>query len=149
MEIQVVQLLGVHHFAHKEFEFDCFPQKDNPSKRIFYDAKLSTTIFFGDKSNLIAEKERKLTIRTYPANSFIDPHKNCAIKYTDLKKIDADNLPIPLIDKKDWSVLINLHSVKNVDPLGKLETDFIVRRGEINQTVYKKYIQKQQQVRKE
>lgn len=73
---------------------------------------------------------------------FTDEHKNCTIKYIELKQIDENNLPIPLIDKKDWSLLTKLHSINNVISLGKLKSDFIVRRGEINQTVYRKYIQK-------
>ena len=44
----------------KDLELDCFPQKDNPTKRIFEDAKLSTTIFTGVKSEKTNEKIRKI-----------------------------------------------------------------------------------------
>jgi Alw26I/Eco31I/Esp3I family type II restriction m6 adenine DNA methyltransferase len=132
-----------HIISHTaNLEFDCFPQKDNPAKRVFYDAKLSTTILFGNKSDLIPEKERRLIVRTYPANSFADQYKICEINFIDLRKIDDKNLPIPLIDKRDWNVLLKLHSSGNIVPLVSLESDFIVRRGEINQTIYKSFIQK-------
>ena len=124
-------------------EFDCFPQKDSPSKRIFEDAKLSTTILFGDRSEFIAENQRKFTIRTYPGNSFTDSHKKCKIKYNDLKKIDSENLPIPLIDEDNWQLLTKIHSRKNIKPLGQLAEHFVVRRGEINQTIYKEFIQEE------
>lgn len=128
--------------AHtSSLQFDCFPQKDIPSKRIFEDAKLSTTILFGSKSEFIAPSQRKFVIRTYPANSFSDPHKACKIKYVDLKKIDSENLPIPLIDEENWQLLTKIHSNKHVKPLGNLSSDFAVRRGEINQTIYRKFIQ--------
>lgn len=124
-------------------EFDCFPQKDIPSKRIFEDAKLSTTILFGDRSEFIAESQRKFTIRTYPENSFSAPHKKCRIKYNDLKKIDSENLPIPLIDEQNWQLLTKIHSKKNIKPLGQLADHFAVRRGEINQTIYRDFIQEE------
>ncbi|MEJ7822496.1 MAG: N-6 DNA methylase [Chitinophagaceae bacterium] len=121
-------------------EFDCFPQKDNPSKRIFYDAKLSTTIFFGEKVTSIKEEEQKFIIRTYPANSFNDEHKNCVIELKDLKAIDANNLPIPLIDNINWEILRNIHTKEKIKGLGSLN-DFVIRRGEINQTIYREFIE--------
>ena len=86
--------------------FDCFPQKDNPAKRIFEDARLSTTIFFGEKANLIKEPKQKFIIRTYPENKLEDLHKTCAIQVKDLKAIDPESLPIPLIDNVDWEYAI-------------------------------------------
>lgn len=125
-----------------DLEFDCFPQKDNPSKRIFEDAKLSTTIFFGEKATAIKEQKQKFIIRTYPANSFEDEHKKCSIQLKDLKAIDPDNLPIPLIDNSNWEVLRKVHTTKGIKNLGAF-TDFAVRRGEINQTIYKEFIEEE------
>lgn len=125
----------------KNLEVDCFPQKDNVNKRVFHDAKLSTTIIIGNKSDEIKPKHRKATIRTYPANSFNDECKKCVVKYEDLKLIDPENLPIPLIDSVDWALLLKLHSTKGVTNMAQLQAHFIVRRGEINQTIYRAYIQ--------
>ncbi len=121
-------------------EFDCFPQKDNPFKRIFEEAKLSTTIFFAEKSRLIDERGNNFSIRTYPANSFEDTHKNCVIQFKDLKEIDPENIPIPLIDTSNWEVLKKIHTIKGIQNLGKIK-DFVIRRGEINQTIYKEFIE--------
>ncbi len=122
-----------------ELEFDCFPQKDIPSKRIFEDAKLSTTILFGQKEFSPKEQRQPFTIRTYPANSFQDPHKNCIIQLKDLRAIDS-NIPIPLIDNLNWEILIKIHSKEGIKNLGNLN-DFVIRRGEINQTIYREFIE--------
>ena len=123
----------------KKLEFDCFPQKDNVSKRVFEDAKLSTAVFCGEKTKQVDEKFQKFVIRTYPANSFADVHKECTIKLTDLKAIDPNNLPIPLIDNINWELLRKIHISSGIKNLGEI-SDFVVRRGEINQTVYRNFI---------
>jgi Alw26I/Eco31I/Esp3I family type II restriction m6 adenine DNA methyltransferase len=121
-------------------EFDCFPQKDNPTKRIFEDAKLSTTIFFGEKTDSGKGQKQKFVVRTYPANSFEDLYKQCWFNINDLKIIDPDNFPIPLIDNSNWEVLQKIHTNKKVKNIGVI-TDFVVRRGEINQTIFKEFIE--------
>ena len=123
-----------------ELAIDCFPQKDNPSKRVFESAKLSTTIFTGAKQIFNQEPKQKLIIRTYPANSFEDEHKKCTILLKDLRSIDPENLPIPLIDNKNWKILRKVHKEKGIKHLAALQ-DFVVRRGEINQTIYKEFIE--------
>jgi Alw26I/Eco31I/Esp3I family type II restriction m6 adenine DNA methyltransferase len=123
-----------------DLEFDCFPQKDIPSKRIFADAKLSTTIFFGEKGNSINDQKQKFIIRTYPANSFDGSHKLCAIQFRDLKAIDPNNIPIPLIDSSNWEILKRIHTSESIRNLGTLN-DFVIRRGEINQTIYREFIE--------
>jgi Alw26I/Eco31I/Esp3I family type II restriction m6 adenine DNA methyltransferase len=124
----------------KGLEFDCFPQKDNPSKRIFEDAKLSTTIFFGEKIDLKRNYKQTFTIRTYPGNSFQDPYKHCLINIEDLKLIDPNNIPIPLIDNRNWEALKKVHTTKGIKNLGQV-SDYVIRRGEINQTVYRNFIE--------
>lgn len=124
-----------------ELEFDCFPQKDNPAKRIFFDAKLSTVIFTGKKTHGIPEKKRSFIIRTYPYNSFEDKCKKCSIRFVDLKKVDGNSMPVPLIDTVNWKLLLRIHSNPRVKALGAFADDYSVSRGEINQTIYRNFIQ--------
>ncbi len=121
-------------------EFDCFPQKDIPSKRVFEDAKLSTTIFFAERINSKAKSNIRITIRTYPGNSFFDRHKSCTIQLRELETIDPENLPIPLIDKINWNLLVKIHNTSGISRLGSVN-EILVRRGEINQTIYKSFIE--------
>lgn len=121
-------------------EFDCFPQKDIPSKRIFEDAKLSTTIFFGEKVSIGKKASQHFSIRTYPGNSFQDKYKECVIAVKDLKQIDPA-APIPLIDSPNWKILRDIYKLPSVKRIGQMSNDIIVRRGEINQTIYREFIE--------
>ncbi|MEO6305940.1 MAG: TaqI-like C-terminal specificity domain-containing protein, partial [Bacteroidia bacterium] len=125
-----------------KLEFDCFPQKDIPSKRVFLDAKLSTTIFFGTKETGLKLSKQNFIIRTYPANTFRDDHKECIIELKDLKAIDPNNFPIPLIDNLNWKLLRKIHTKDGVKNLGAVQ-DFVIRRGEINQTIFKEFIEEE------
>ena len=124
----------------KELKADCFPQKDNPNKRVFRGAKLSTVILTGMKSPGITEDSAKIHIRVYPWNSFNDPFRENTVDLTDTTLIDPKNTPIPLVDEKDWVICRKLHLSKNTTRLGEMKHFFLVRRGEINQTIYRKYI---------
>ena len=117
---------------------DCFPQKDVASKRVFESAKLSTVIVTADKE-LQDEEHSKMQIRVYPWNSFDDERKEATIYLNETKLLDPKNTPIPLVDEEDWKLCINIHSRENVSRLEGF-SDFNVTRGEINQTVYRRFI---------
>jgi Eco57I restriction-modification methylase/Type I restriction enzyme R protein N terminus (HSDR_N) len=59
---------------------DCFPQKDNPHKRVFFDAKLSTVVISGKRVEHTEERKAKIKVKVYPANSFDDPAKESTIR---------------------------------------------------------------------
>jgi len=118
---------------------DCFPQKDDPKRRVFLSAKLSTTIIVGEKGGSTSEPQIK--VRTYPANSFDDEHREATITKSQTMLLDPKNLPIPLVDEETWSLCLRIHSNDRVKRLGTLD-DFEVRRGEINQTIYREFIGK-------
>jgi adenine-specific DNA-methyltransferase len=120
--------------------FDCFPQKDNANKRIFKDAKLSTCILICTKSAKKLNDNIIIDIKTYPYNSFDDPFKSCKIESQKLLRIDPSNLPIPLIDQSEWELLYKIHSMKNCTSF-RMYSSIIIRRGEINQTIYKEFIE--------
>ncbi len=122
-----------------ELLFDCFPQKDNPNRRVFLSAKLSTIIITSRKSDATAEVNAKFTVRVYPWNNFDDPFRECKIHFKDIVLLDPDTLPIPLVNKKQWKLCLKLHSTAGIMRLGDVK-DFIVRRGEINQTIYRNFI---------
>lgn len=118
---------------------DCFPQKDNPQKRVFKEAKLSTVVITGVKKDEIVPNKRNMSVTSYQWNSFLDDHKSAKINYIKLQLIDPENLPIPLVSEEEWNLLIKLHESIGINNLGNVES-FIIRRGEINQTIFKEYI---------
>jgi hypothetical protein len=118
---------------------DCFPQKDNPNRRVFKNAKLSTLVLTCCRRKEVKPSAAKLEIRVFPWNSFDDACKTAAIKLSETKLIDKKNTPIPLVDAIDWNLCRKIHKQSNVMRLGDVP-DFNVTRGEINQTVFREYI---------
>ncbi|MDP8215177.1 MAG: N-6 DNA methylase [Candidatus Euphemobacter frigidus] len=121
------------------FIADCFPQKDNASKRIFKDAKLSTVVITYMKEPKTDEKVARLLVRTYPWNRFNDPCRESMINYLDAAILNPSTFPIPMVDSVQWRLCLKLHKNKNIRRLGDVN-DFKVNRGEINQTIYRRYI---------
>jgi Alw26I/Eco31I/Esp3I family type II restriction m6 adenine DNA methyltransferase len=120
-------------------EADCFPQKDNPNRRVFKDAKLSTAIYVGTKRSGIPEDEASITVRVYPGNSFEDENTETEIVYEDAVVLDPENIPIPLVSSEAWAVCSRVHNHNSVKRLGDV-VDYKITRGEINQSVYREYI---------
>ncbi len=118
---------------------DCFPQKDNPKRRVFPTAKLSTVVLTGSKATPKTIDSGQIHVRVYPWNSFGDPFRECLIRLSDTELIDPTNTPIPLVDANTWDLCRKIHLSCGVTRLGEFK-DFAVTRGEINQTVYRKYI---------
>jgi Alw26I/Eco31I/Esp3I family type II restriction m6 adenine DNA methyltransferase len=122
-----------------DLEADCFPQKDNPRKRVFKDAKLSTVILTCAHSSSGANSDPTITVRVYPGRLFGDPHKASSFRLSDAVLLDPENCPIPFVDQQALEVCLKLHRTQNVVPLGSVP-DFNVTRGEINQTIFRKFI---------
>ena len=80
-----------------------------------------------------------MTVRVYPWNSFDDPHREATIKLSEVALVDGENLPIPLTDQESWSVCVKLYAGTKVVPLKAID-DCVISRGEINQTIYRRFI---------
>ena len=121
----------------KEIDFHCFPQKDNASQRVFEDAKQSTLIFIGviDKS-LESNGSKILNVSTYPFKSFLDNKKAFKTKVNSIRKFDPHKLSIPLVSEMEWSILQKIHNA----PALRSTPEIQIRRGEINQTIFRKFI---------
>ncbi len=123
----------------KEILSDCFPQKDNPNKRIFKNAKLSTCIITCNKSLLNKNLEPKIKLRIYPFNDFADNVRESVLLLSEIKLLDPDNIPIPLVSSIQWEIVRSIYQNSKISRLGEMK-DFVINRGEINQTNYRKYI---------
>jgi hypothetical protein len=120
-----------------EISSDCFPQKDNPARRVFIDAKLSTCILLAARKPPTVND--RVTVRVYPWNSFEDTFKKSAFRRNQLALIDPLYSSIPLVTQNEFDTCIKLHSAKDnvrfIDVAG-----VNITRGEINQTIYREYI---------
>lgn len=118
---------------------DCFPQKDNASRRVFKRAKLSTVVLTAKTEEGIGaaqQDELGLLVKVYPWNHFTDRPRTAFVKFRDLCLLDAKNLPVPLVDEHQWSLCKKLHRLAQVRRFGEI-ADFDITRGEINQTIYR------------
>jgi adenine-specific DNA-methyltransferase len=118
---------------------DCFPQKDNASKRVFRDAKLSTMIFCGQKQSVREPTAPDLRLRVYPWNSFKDAYRAADLRLEEIAALDPTNLPIPLVSEEEWTLCQKLHKAHGVCRLVEAE-GISVTRGEINQTIFREFI---------
>ncbi|SHJ98068.1 type II restriction m6 adenine DNA methyltransferase, Alw26I/Eco31I/Esp3I family [Tangfeifania diversioriginum] len=116
-------------------KFICFPQKDNAKKRVFEDAKQSTLILLGKKV-LNSKSNSHIFVSTYPFNSFNDDNKHYNTDINNLKLFDSYRLSIPLVSEQEWNILKKIHQYQVIRDIDRI----IVRRGEINQTIFRKYI---------
>ncbi|HXX20165.1 MAG TPA: DNA methyltransferase [Candidatus Acidoferrum sp.] len=123
----------------RDFEADCFPQKDNPNKRVFKKAKLSTVVLTCTNSGAVTQGDPSIHIRTYPANLFTDAHKESTFRLSDALLIDPENCPIPMVDQASLEVCLRICRAEGIVPLRNVP-DFEVNRGEINQTIFRRYI---------
>ncbi|WP_375585955.1 Eco57I restriction-modification methylase domain-containing protein [Cyclobacterium xiamenense] len=119
--------------------FHCFPQKDIPSKRVFEDAKQSTLIIMGNITNN-HKKNKKISVFTYPNNSFTDQCKYFEATVNDIKKFDSYRYSVPLVSELEWELLKKLHENPPIREIAEIK----VARGEINQSIYRKYISSQE-----
>jgi hypothetical protein len=106
---------------------------------VFKNAKLSTAIVTSTYSGMVPHAASDICVRTYPWNSLTDLHKESRFKLADALLLDPVNCPIPLVDQKTLELCVKVHKTISVAPLGVIP-DFEVNRGEINQTIFRSYI---------
>lgn len=117
---------------------DCFPQKDNASRRVFKDAKLSTVVLTGQRA-AISAASAQVRLRVYPWNSMHDVPKEATIRMKDAAVIDPESIPIPLVGEDEWALLRKVQTGSRVVRFEKLH-GVEITRGEINQTVFREFI---------
>lgn len=121
-----------------DLQSDCFPQKDNISRRIFRDAKLSTCIVTCRKKPVPLE-EMAITIRVFPWNKFEDEFRKAKIKLREMQLVDPENIPVPLVSQMQWDICRKIYQSSGILRLGDFN-GFQINRGEINQTIYREFI---------
>ncbi|MCH7995588.1 MAG: Eco57I restriction-modification methylase domain-containing protein, partial [Planctomycetes bacterium] len=118
---------------------DCFPQKDRPSRRVFRNAKLSTLVLTGTRRDPSTRTPESIEIRVYPWSIFSDRARTCSVSLLDAALLDEKNIPIPLVDQRDWDLCKRIHGAPDVAHFRNID-GVSITRGEINQTVYRKFI---------
>ncbi len=132
-DITLAQTRAFIFSATAPVRFVAFPQKDDPTRRVFLEAKLSTCIPILKKQTPAADSLTE--VLTFPGNSLADSPKKLHFKIHDLQLVDRKILPIPVCDQAELEVALKIHRESI-----RLGDTCEITRGEINQTIYRKYI---------
>jgi hypothetical protein len=95
--------LGVRRWLllnHRPLEIEAFPQKDDPFERVFFDAKLPTSVVIAEKNR----NEGTVSIRVHPGKEITD-QISFELELHVVQSLSSDNLLIPLVDKNSWMIL--------------------------------------------
>ena len=115
---------------------DGFPQKDNPQKRVFKHAKLSTCIFVCSKQK--PDQNTEFIVRIHPGKQIETPYEKALTVNTRLiTKLDPKNEPIPSCNKKDWKIMKKVLAIPYYTQLGTVAKQY---QGEVNETMNEAFL---------
>lgn len=110
---------------------ETFPQKDNPKKRVFPDAKLSTTIFTLQKGHTQETNGREFISRVHPADEIKIDSPRLLLSTTSIPLYDPVNFSIVSCSQEDWNLATRIMQTGSLRRLGDFAEFF---QGEINET---------------
>jgi Eco57I restriction-modification methylase len=118
-------------------QIHAFPQKDNPNRRIFRDAKLSTALFVYFKSKSRALVETPFPSTRHPAN-VIDPQSPYfMVRTSEIPLYDPTNVTLVSCSQEDWDLAVRIAQRPGIKRLGTLCKSF---QGEVNETTDRKFL---------
>jgi Eco57I restriction-modification methylase len=109
--------------AGEFLEIHAFPQKDNPARRVFRDAKLSTALFVYRKLSPDLRTDVGFRSQVHPAQ-FIEPDSpSLSLNNNSIRVYDPGNLTIVTCSQDDWDLVASL-AEQPVARLGEFVTFF-------------------------
>jgi hypothetical protein len=116
-------------------QVDAFPQKDDPNRRVFYEAKLATCIPILRKSQ---NSSHSLLLTIHPGKLIEEVEGVSHLDYQRLKEINPFTGGIPLIRQdSEFNLLHRLYSNPFFDLLGE---HLVTYQGEINETTHVSFL---------
>jgi len=106
---------------------EAFPQKDDPTKRVFPEAKLATVVFVCRHLTPGA----KFILRTHPAASLAEISGQLEVSPSEIFAFDPENWAIPSCQQRDWSLAVRIVQARSMLRMAKIATSF---QGEVNET---------------
>ncbi len=113
---------------------DSFPQKDDPERRVFREAKLSTVAFTLTKTEDAAARAEPFTARVHPAQSIGEDSPSLRLTTAEIPQYDPANFTIVSCSQADWDLAIRIVQTGRMSRLGQSCTSY---QGEVNETVEK------------
>ncbi len=128
------QAVGLRKMLADRGTFDAietFPQKDNPKKRVFPDAKLSTTIVFYTHGKSSGSERKVFRARRHPAQFIMEESPGLSLSARDMFLYDPENLTIVACHQASWDMAIEM---MDSGRLCRLADCCVSHQGEVNET---------------
>ena len=116
-------------------KIEAFPQKDDPTNRVFYEAKLSTCIYI-----LFKQKPFSFDVRIHPGKDILETSTRLTIMPSQIEEFDKENLSIPCYPNmiaEDFKLALKLNRISNGITLGHFAPS---QQGEVNLTAHSEYL---------
>jgi hypothetical protein len=110
---------------------EAFPQKDDPSRRVFAEAKLSTCVFAMVKTSNEGLRRRPFTSRQHPADKIEPDSPSLQLRTDDIPLYDPSNRGIVSCSQADWDLAVRIMQTGRLVRLGTVSTSY---QGEVNET---------------
>lgn len=110
---------------------DSFPQKDDPRRRVFPEAKLSTVVFSFMKTADPELKNRPFTSHVHPAQYIESNSPKLTLTTQHIPLYDPTNVAIVSCSQADWDLAAR---ITNSGRLGRLRDYADFFQGEVNET---------------
>jgi len=126
------QAAGVRAMLFEDGGFsavESFPQKDDPTRRVFRDAKLSTAVFLFEKGE--AAGGRHFRARVHRGDSIEASSPGLLLTTADVPVYDPVNRAIVSCSQADWDLATRIVKSGRIARLGEF-TEFF--QGEVNET---------------
>lgn len=110
---------------------EAFPQKDDPGRRVFKDAKLSTVIAIVFRDLSENARTKPFRARVHPANQICQDSPSLVLTATDIPLYDPPNLTVVSCSQADWELAVSIMQSGRFQRLGAVCTSY---QGEVNET---------------
>jgi len=110
---------------------ESFPQKDNPAKRVFPEAKLSTAVFTVKRKEREDHDAISFLSRVHPAQWIEEDSPSITLSTASIPLYDPSNFTIVSCAQSDWDLATRIMGSRRLTRLGTLAESF---QGEVNET---------------
>jgi hypothetical protein len=112
-------------------KIDVFPQKDDPRKRVFRDAKLSTAVIHYTKTRDSTRLATPFTSHVHPENKIERSSPNLTLTRAEIPLYDPSNVTIVSCSQADWDLATRIMSSGR---MVRLREYVEFSQGEVNET---------------
>jgi hypothetical protein len=98
-------------------EVAAFPQKDDPNTRVFYEAKLSTSVLLCES---LPKPDDRVSLAIYPRHVFTDPAKRVQLSLAEIRDLEPEHLAIPSLDPSELARWRALRAAPRITTFGEV-----------------------------